>query len=481
MLGPLAPLRCLAALALGAVALGAVALGAVALGAVALGAVADDPTIDFSSLGTAAIAAADAKRAPADAVKADADARTRFLQQILPLEHRIRLGPLELWVPKESLRAPGEAGRATPLAAIQGHAASVLKVVRAWMERTDLDGKLSEEGKKALAALEAWVKSWKASAVGATTPEVEAALAVAAAPFAKDLPMPVLLVAPTRTDFASLIGVAGIVDPAERPRLWVPSARLSTSWNLLWRVNAAALAWGSSAESGPPLAGNDMPSQESAQEIDHQASHLLSGLWLPDAPGWLREGLAIADTVAINRVDETRCSGDSAGAATAGRGGFQPGQIGDNVLVPGMSAEKSPFRRGPSAHYFVKELHRARSEEGFRLIDFDSGKLFAVKGPFLLPQDKLPAAVSSGSDGLRAGFAEFFRAYAAAFVHYFGDLKHEKKPLLAAVIQDARARSVSFHDALQSVTGKTLGSSDPEARPKDDWEAAFVEFLERGG
>jgi hypothetical protein len=228
-----------------------------------------------------------------------------------------------------------------------------------------------------------------------------------------------------------------------------------------------------------------MPPAECASQVAHQVSHLLSARVLPEQPTWLSEGLAIADTVEHAKSDETRCSGSAEGAVRSAFGGFQAGQIQDFRILPGMPAERSPFRRGPSTHYFTKELRRAHEEKGFKVVDFQSGKSSSIGGPFLHPREKLPEPVVAGSDGLKAGYAEFFRAYVGAFARFFLDQKVDQKPLvtaMASALRAARERGAptegTFHDALASATGRTLGASETDA--KKDWEAAFLAWILKG-
>lgn len=446
-----------------------------------------DGALEFEALGQRLLSRADAKGSPP--LAAEASAEDRLLARLSSLHHRLRLGACEVWVPREAQRTPEGRPVAATVAACAGYAQHALKLERAWLEHMGLEEKARNEAKKAIGALEAWTRTWKEGHIGETKPDVEAALdrvaeafrgptaAAQSAPAAGFTHAPALFVTATRTDFASLLGATGIFDPSVRGALWIASVRTWLSAALQTGVGAVCLSYGPPGEDGPPLVDNPMSPGEVAPQVVHQVSHLLTAQALPGAPPWLLEGMALADTVAQTKNDETRCSGSSAGNETSAKSGFQAGQIEDFRMLPGMPAELSPYRRGPSSHYFVKELARARAGDGFKIVDFQTGKPLTITGPFLLPREKIPAAVATGEEGLKPGYAEFFRAYVGSFAHFLGEQTHEKKPLLPALIRalQAKGRGADFHATLAALTGRTLGES---LDAKKDWEAAFVAWLD---
>ncbi|HKD99539.1 MAG TPA: hypothetical protein VKE69_00905 [Planctomycetota bacterium] len=415
-----------------------------------------DGKVDYPGLGKAYLADADAKRPAGEEPKT-------FLDRIGALEHRIPFGAFTLGIPKSA--KPAE---------VQADAALAMKVVRAWVERSDADGKPDDDAKKALAKLDAWIKGWKPASIGATTPEVDAALALVAKVIPHADPPPAVLLAPRRADFFALVGAAGIFDPTQSARLWTDGMKTWASATVLPGVTVIALTWGNA---NAPLVGLDMSPMEQAAAVAHNASHAVTNTVLARAPFWLRESFAIVDTIDAVKEDETRCTGFTSGAQTEERSGFQPGQLQDFALVPAISAEKSPYRRGPSGHFFLKELKAARHPDGFALADFDTGdtkKTLLVKTPLLRDADAMPAEVKAAAPGYQGSFAEFFRAYGAAFVHYLGDQKHDKKPIVPAVLAEMAASKSTFHQAAEKVTGRTIGAS---ADPKKDWEGAFLAWL----
>jgi hypothetical protein len=296
----------------------------------------------------------------------------------------------------------------------------------------------------------------------------------------------VLFIMNTRRQYFSLLGASGLVDPAQQKLLWDPKARTWVLGGVNYRCNAVVASWGPAEGRGSPLLDNPMPKASAEQYITHQFAHTCIDLMMREVPPWVSEGLALCDTIQIVKADETRCSGNIAAAFVADVGGFMPGQKEDFRWMPTAPAEKSPYRRGPSAHFFTKELQRARGKNGMKVIDYETGKSVQIPLPLLLPVEKVPDLVLAGTPALKAGYSEFFRAYVACFAHFlFLESKGNRAPLfpqLLITLQQIRAGTPRpehpFHEAVKKLTGKSVGVS---VDARQDWEGAYLEWLDSTG
>jgi len=288
----------------------------------------------------------------------------------------------------------------------------------------------------------------------------------------------VVIVAPTRAHYVGVLGAAGIVTPARVADLWSPTAQRSAGVVLDSDVALVATAWGAPAQSSKPLESWTMSSAEAAQGIVHAADHLLAIRIVPAAPAWFTEGLAICDTIDVSRADETLCSGNREYAHV-------PGTVagaGPSTLLVWVTQDKSPFRGGASSRHFVKVLRGFLSRAGVAVLDLDTGRTaFTLEDPMLGNRAGVPQQVAHGSDGVKKGFAELYRAWCAAFVHYLSELETPGGPALPLVLAHVREASMgaaelpegALDEALLAVTGKGLETSDPEK----DLEVAFAAWL----
>lgn len=453
-----------------------------------------DDTIPFEKLGKEMVAAADARRGAKDPqAPATAPEATKLLYRLAPLFHRIPLGAIEIWELKNNFGdlSKNEKGEAVPAAAMQTHANLCLQIEKLWIERADLDEPSRMLLKKNFSLAEGWVKAFKADGPPRPKLEEEQALqqiGVALRSLKKDQALdpgalPVLFILNTRRQYLSLLGAAGVVDPEQQKALWDPKAKTWVIGGVHYRCNACVSSWGPPEGGGGPLTDNPMPPADAQQYITHQLAHNCIDLLIPELPPWTAEGLAICDTIKVAKADETRCTGNIAAARVADVGGFMPGQKEDFRWMPMAPAEKSPYRRGPSAHYFTKELRRARAKEGMKVVDYDTGKLVNVAVPVLKPVEKIPDIINTGTGALKASYSEFFRAYAAGFAHYFfTEVKIDKSPLLPKLIKQlnqmrssGQVSEETFHSAVKAVTNKTLGAT---ADSKTDWEGTYLEWID---
>lgn len=437
--------------------------------------------LPFHSLGSAYLELADARAETAISARGD----WRLYQRLEPLHRIVRVGVIEVWVPELTLDGEGQAGKGLDLSSVRPYAEQMLALQRHWLAQTGLRGAELARHEAALEVIGAWV----AQLDGQALPEIEnatyRATRVIETWFQKDVAQAgeelperdfelVMILAPNRAHYFGLLGAAGLVLEQRRDTYWNPAARRSVNQWLTFECLAVAMSLGPNSEYDPPLADSAMDSDALSQQMIHAASHLLSNRVMFGVPSWFREGLAIRDTVSLTKDDDTLCSGYSESRSAA----YSIPALA--ALLPFLEIDLSPYRDGPAQDYFVKLL-RPNDKGEFTIHDLDLGKrAFTVSGPFLDRDDRMPDAVFKGSQGIRRGFAEFMRAYSAAFVQFLSEQQLADRSVLAWTIEFVRQRRLDVNQedllptALRMVTMKTLGESgDPER----DLEAAFNAWL----
>ena len=93
----------------------------------------------------------------------------------------------------------------------------------------------------------------------------------------------------------------------------------------------------------------------------------------------------------------------------------------------------------------------------------------------------MPEALAKARDTVKQGYAEFFRAYATAFVRWIDDEPEGHPELLERPIRELQSeprepnpQRSSLHAALEKLTVLELGTGSDR-----DLEVAFVEWLSR--
>ena len=447
--------------------------------------------LPFESLGKALLAQADSRAGEAKVKPNRAGPippRRALLTRLAALHQRLRLGAVEIWIPLVAIEPEGALATAPEAKAFQSPARMLLSLERAWLRRGAADEVDLAQAAPAIGRLEGWVRTLKADLAPEQGAEVVAARRLlsilllqrrgAAPPEDREDYDLVVIVAPTRAHYIGVLGAAGIVAPERVADLWSPTARRSAGVVLESDVALVASAWGGPEGSRKPLESWTMSSAEAAQGIVHAADHLLAIRIVPAAPAWFTEGLAICDTVDVSRADETLCSGNREYASV-------PGSVagaGPSTLLVWVTHDKSPFRGGPSSRHFVKVLRGFLARGGVTVLDLDTGRpAFTVEDPLLGYRASVPPQVEHGSDGLKKGFAELYRAWCAGFVHYLAELETAGGPALPQVLARIREASMgaaelaqgALDEALLAVTGKQLETLDPAK----DIEVAFAAWL----
>ena len=411
-----------------------------------------------------------------------ANVPSRIDQRIAPLHQRLRLGALELWVPERVLndtlrsKAGPSAKEVAPLAA------DFARLQEPWLERAGARGEELAAAREALGVIAAWAGELrKFEEPGKDV--VEARERIEKIFFRRVLGENehalVAVLAPTRAQFIGALGAAGLLAPQDRDTLCPDSARRNMTLQLA--VGMTALAWtiGPDDARVSPLRDTQLERVDAHQSAVHSASHLISVTQMPTAPAWWSEGLAICDTVATLGADETLCTGVE--DRSAGSGYTQMGGAAGILLW--VTRHKSPYREVRPGSYYVDALRAAYASDGFQVLDIDNAQpAFRVPPPLLHERADMPDIVTRGLPGMKRGFAELYRAYCAAFVHWLGQQPgiDERSQLAHVCVELAKVpfqrnpTQVPLYLVAQRVTQKSIGMSTD---PASDLEAAFVAWL----
>lgn len=454
----------------------------------------DVEAIPFGELGNALIAAADARRG-GEPVTEGGDAEVRFLRRIEPLHQRIRLGAIELWVPTDAIDCVGKLESGLTVTDVAPIAKGVIKLEKSWVELAELDGGDSARSKKALTRIENWANSLISPRLAEVSQELAADNAWLSACFrrapnrssANDVERPygiVLLFAPKRAHYLAVLGAAGVLDERNRRWFWQDSGRRGAGAALYPRSCVVPFTYGPHEATGPWCQNHAIAADELLQLTVHQLSHVVTLNVAPTAPTWFAEGLALFDTIRAVGADESLCTGFRVTIDT-----LMPFAGGNSARGPAgmlmwVTRQASPYRDGASTKFFLKELANAwDAKKGFAILDLETGKVAQFqKGPFLGSRAEVPPSIESAPTGVKQGFAEFFRAYCAAFVDHLFETKLERRRLLQLVLVELKSRSPDVgqeptHDLLDALEKWTSNTHDASTSGTDSVERAFVDWL----
>ncbi|MCE9593595.1 MAG: hypothetical protein K8S98_05330 [Planctomycetes bacterium] len=449
--------------------------------------------VPYEALGNALIAAADARRI-GEAPRGNAEPELVFLRRMEPLHQRIRLGAIEIWVPSVTVRCDLSLGPAMSLGDAAPIAEAAVKLQRQWVELAGLDGGDEARAKKAFTRLDAWAHSLGGSRVAEIGPELAADNAWLAARFRRDPANPsakqreygmVLFLAPERPQYLAILGAGGIVDERYRIWFWDESGRRSAGTPLFPSSCLVPFAYGPDANDGPHCENHPLARDERLQLALHTLSHLVARNLAPAIPSWFGEGLALFDTIRATGADETLCTGvrDFTTTLTSLPGGLPT--LGPAGMLRWVQRDASPFRDGSSPRFFLKELAAAQDpKRGFGILDFGTGLVAQYeRGPFLGSRAVVPDSIATAPDGVKHGYAEFFRAYCGAFVDYLFEQRLDKQRLLRVALVELRKRSPDANagapDDLLDVLERAMKTAADATPGSDSVERAFDEWLSR--
>ncbi|MCK6445719.1 MAG: hypothetical protein L6Q99_04945 [Planctomycetes bacterium] len=393
-----------------------------------------------------------------------------------------------------------------------------------WLEPAPPEG---DTLRKDLAAVRAWVKGWKPTALAAfaksddkdwvATLKPDAALAGAvdrvrkavhsAERFAlvpSDGKGARVVLCPNRSNFMQLLGYGGWVDANAKATNWFAS---SADWTQFWidRTVCVALEYtpweGADPEFRTGLPMNKLSPNGTVQHAVHQSMLALLRQCTPTvAESTLDRGLAAAMTITICGEFTTI---DNAGSVYTSGGRtnpyerFVPGGNSAGGTLPPIKADsqnaivENHWRKGKGKDYFVatlREGQKAGAKEAkskdplphFLLLGGSAGGKHLVHAPFLgvhaNSQEYPPAAFV-------IDYAEFFRSYRAAFVHWLAEKSdatpaaaHEKFAKLVRALGKCSAE-FTYEQAIEEAYGLPLSAKDGST---DSLEWRFLKWIQSG-
>jgi hypothetical protein len=434
--------------------------------------------LPFETLGKALTSAADAAQAK------DAPAPKDLLERLEPLHDCIRLGAFELWLPRKVVKLDASVTDASPSDQTRDFAVALVKLQREWLERVGIGGEDLASDRAALDDFLRFATRVRRSPFPAPDAEALASRKLIETAFfgvaqADHTHRSVLILAPTRAQFVAVLGAAGSMSAIQRSFFWSDEAGHSGSVALAPGRLLVALSI-EAAPAADSLRDEALAPEVRLQTIVHSASHMLSTQFVPTAPKWFNEGLAIVDTIATVRADETLCTGYPTTAASSG---FSLGGDMEGVFF-WAARQASPYREGASAHYFTDELRGAHVRDGFKIVNLEDIRAsLPLSIPMLTEGYEMPKSIAVAPPGFKKGFAEFFRAYCAGFVHWL-DLDQATRPrVLNRLVSElhhlpppGKEKPGPLYKCAHSLCGRTIGEAlDPET----DLEAGFFVYLAR--
>lgn len=422
----------------------------------------------FQRLGKQLVELAD-KRAGANAASSNPTSL-----RLAPIHDRLMLGAFELWAPLELVNVKGKTRDGVKPKDVQGRAAALLRLQEHWLERAGADGDRLDTTRDATVKLREWFESVRSFPHPPRPAAVEQANEELGRLFGQPMRSGnrlTLIHAPTRAQYIGVLGARGVLDETRQKDLWTLVNARAPYAALLDGATVSATTWSPVDERGELMDEFAMQPAESAEWFAHVAAHKLAYWLAPTSPTWFLEALAIDSTIRVCGADETVCTGcrelDEA-----------PMWLLEDSPLGYVTRDRSPYR-GSSARRFLKPLRAALRPGGFVIVDLETERPGPIVGELLLGErPEIPADVRSGPEGVRKGYAEFYRAYCATFVHF---LESEHPGALTMLIRRLREIPVErrldhspLHRAIVKELGRTLGQS---IDPAKDFEAAFRAWL----
>lgn len=397
------------------------------------------------------------------------------------LHDRVIIGGFELWWPRDALEPDGRWRSSKLPRESDAIVARLARLQTIWTPRLTN----ASDARVDAAELERWALGWKEAKGRRADPPP------AAARVARVLRGPswreggygyVIGAAPSR---AQLVGLAGAyVACAPAARGWVDDVWLQNCAAAVFPRAMRVVAWTAASATAPPESMKETPFDFPSvlDNVIHHASHELTRARLPNSPPWWTESLALYDSLSLLGRDEAPCTGywDE---------DLETSFVQTLVQQFRVDVRKSPFRGPGSENYFVDALRSRLTADGFELIDLQTKSTrMRVAAPFLGEGAGIPSTVDAAPIGVKQCYAEFHRAYGAAFVRFLDSDGSDTSPsslqLACRALLDVqpapqrgeRGSLASFHEVVHSATSKSIGAS---MDPALDHEAAFVAWLRR--
>lgn len=418
------------------------------------------------------------------------DAKPEALTLDLVVEQhcvRARLGAFEAVFPKNALEKRSEDLKSCALGLLDAQAEWL-----DWLKPAGGDQKALRED---LAAVQAWVKGWKAPALAklaageggdlvallAANDAVRAAVerlehaqqrgAALAAP--RETPQRLrLYLMPTRRDFVEFLALLGWLQADQRANYWLDAAG---DWSQAHDNDDQIVALEYSVPNRPPgqyeqgtSLSKDDPTLMQQQVVQLALNELFDSQYQGRVPGAFVQGLSM--NLVIDQFGEinTRIDGDLRARVTGKREAFVPGGNKDGGFLSKNSAEtRWRTERGKDHWIHLLRTTQKEAEEQdrgaknkwalFAVHSDDGGKRHVVRGPFL---GSAAAATAPPPAEFAGDFAEFLRAYKSAFIHWL------------------QTRATGNEKSSREAFAKLLGRlGDPNLA--GDFEAVFAELYEK--
>lgn len=412
----------------------------------------------------------------------------------------LRLGAVELLFPTAGLHD------AQDLTDLREAALAVCQMQKTWCEWMTAAAAPTEVD-AAGRSVQAWIKGWRWPANAAALAEVDESVAAArdafAAAMAKVLGQDAAKaratcwLAPTRLDYARMLGLLGALAAENRPFLWTKDVLASSeAWAVRPRVlQIVALEYGAPDELGGVMTGVRMDAREKGGLLQHVVQRTAASLAVLAFGDSLdrnfEAGLSQDLVIALYRENNARSGGSGRGRYAAARSQFVAGGASSGGLLPAIDLD-SQWRQTKGKDWFVRPLKQGQKagakqaggkDQAGRLGSFllqdDEGKPgHVVRAPFLGLPESLPG-VPGNYD---SDFKELLRAYRSAFVHWLrefaGKGSSDSRQKFAAMLREMADGSgrVSFELAVRRAYGERLTADAPDP-PSLEWK--FLTWLSR--
>lgn len=426
---------------------------------------------------------------------ADAGPDTLTIPDLVAQEFTpLRLGAIEVLIPRRSLSTPEERER------FQGLCRRLLEAQALWLSWIAPAAKPDPQVEKDRKAVVKWIDGWDLDELAKTGAgeqsldealETDEAALAARARLADALaggalvggareiePVRVVLL-PSRSDFVEMLCVVGYLRPDLKQYFWVQGIERWHEFRLT-DSNLYALAMeyppdgvtpstysdGKSMEEDNPLALEEQITQLSMNE-------LLTRLYDEGLPPTLLHSLSINLVIEQFGEIDTRADGRLEGRSTSAREMFIPGGRSEGGILPANSADNR-WRFDHGRGFFLRTLRQSQKEAqkekdrsrvkhaNFMLRSSDDVVRKLIHAPFFGPREPL----AEPPPALEEDQSEFLRAYRCAFVHFLRNAGAKSKrdsperfaAFLVAFGQEPRVEA--FESTLQEVYEVPLSTED---------------------